>query len=279
MEVFRTKFSGLTRAIALAVMLLQSHCSDANPIGKNSLNPGKKDGKDTVDSNSSNNTPDMTVPMQVDASNDYTGTIDAPQITAAYLVCGKKDSSGKEIGCNVYTAADQRIAAAATTGTWIAKANGGDLTRVTPAPTGIAFEASLPYGSHNPTISVSYSFNDGAYSRVVKTFESNLGSMALINDFTAFGRASDFRIGTTINAAIPTSLATLLSSDSVQRATPTTGFCLGIPACNLSTDSFFSGRGYSEKVTFTIKIEHIGTAQQTCRNIASLYFAILCRPR
>lgn len=276
MEVFRTKFSGLTRVVALAVMLLQSHCSDANPIGKNSLNPGKKDGKDTVDPNSSNNTPDMIVPMQVDANNDYTGTIDAPQITAAYLVCGKKDSSGKEIGCNVYTAADQRIAAAATTGTWIAKANGVDLTRVTPAPAGIAFEASLPYGSDNPTISVSYSFTTGAYPPVVKTFESNLGSMALINDFRAFGRASDFRIGTT---AIPTSLATLLSSDSVQRATPTTGFCFGIPMCNLSPDGFLSGRDYSDKVTFTIKIEHIGTAQQTCKNIASLYFAILCRPR
>ena len=244
-------------------------------MGKNSLNPGKKDGKETVDPNSSNNTPDMTVPMQGDANNDYTGTIDAPQISAAYLVCGKKDSSGKEIGCNVYTAADQRIAAAATTGTWIAKANGFDLTRVNPAPTGIAFEASLPYGSQNPTISVSYSFNDGAYSQVVKTFESNLGSMALIDDFSAFGKASDFRIGLTFNAAIP-SLATLLSSDSVQRATPITGFCFGIPVCNLSPDGFLSGRNYSEKVTFTI--EHIGTAQQTCRNIASLYFAILCRP-
>ena len=170
--------------MALAAILLQSNCSESNPTGQTVTSPGKKDRQEYFEQNAVNNEPDMTAPMPQESSNDYTGTIDPTLISAAYLACGKKDQAGTEIGCNVYTATDQRIAAAASTGSWIAKAGGVSLMRLSPEPVGIAFAALVPpaqrFNRLNPKITVSYSFTTGAYPPVVKTFESNLGSMALI---------------------------------------------------------------------------------------------------
>jgi len=279
--------------MALAAVLLQSNCSESSPIGQTVTSPGKKDRQEYLEQNTANNEPDMTAPMPQESSNDYTGTIDPTLISAAYLACGKKDQAGTEIGCNVYTAADQRIAAAASTGSWIAKAGEVSLMRSSPEPVGIAFAALVPpaqrFNRLNPKITVSYSFTTGAYPPVVKTFESNLGSMALITDFRAFGQAQNFRAGsgnTGANAKLTAgTLSQLLSTIQVQRATAKTTQCakryiMPISECGslIGTGSgFYLRRGESDMDPISFTQSNINSLYQTCESIANLCFAILCR--
>ena len=286
MKVFRSKFAGLTGSLALAAIMLQSNCSESNPIGQTVTSPGKKDRQEYLEQNTANNEPDMTAPMPQESSNDYTGTIDPTLISAAYLACGKKDQAGTEIGCNVYTAEDQRIAAAASAGSWIAKAGGVSLNRSSPEPVGIAFAALVPpaqgFNRVNPKITVSYSFTTGAYPPVVKTFESNLGSMALINDFRAFGKAQNFRA----TGLMAPTLSRLLSTIQVQRATANTARCTSRYFTNTSecssafgTGSAFNLRrlGSASDDTIIFTQSNINSLYQTCESIANLCFAILCR--
>lgn len=288
MKVFRSKFSGLSGSVTLAAMLLQSNCSESNPIGQTVTSPGKKIREESLEQNNANNEPDMTAPMPQDGGNDYSGTIDPTLISAAYLACGKKDLQGTEIGCNVYTAADQRIAEAASTGTWIAKAGGVSLNRSSPAPSGIAFAALVPPAQRlnrlNPKITVSYSFNfnAGAYPAVVKTFESNLGSMAQINDFSAFGKGQNFKAP---GLMAPT-LSQLLSTIQIQRAVADNLRCTSrlftqTSECSsaFGTGSAFNlrrrGGALSDTISFTQS--NINSLYQTCESIANLCYAILCR--
>ena len=292
MKVFRSKFSGLTGPMALAAVLLQSNCSESNPIGQTVTSPGKKDRQEYLEQNTANNEPDMTAPMPQESSNDYTGTIDPTLISAAYLACGKKDQAGTEIGCNVYTATDQRIAAAASTGSWIAKAGGVSLNRSSPGPVGIAFAALVPpaqrFNRLNPKITVSYSFTMGASPPVVKTFESNLGSMALTTDFRAFGQAQNFHTvlpnrGASLTAG---TLSQLLSTIQFQRDTADNVRCTmrlftQTSECSstLGTGRAFNLRrlGPTSPDTLNFNQSNINSRYQTCESIANLCFAILCR--
>lgn len=273
--------------MALAAMMLQSNCSESNPTGQTVTSPGKKDRQEYLEQNAVNNEPDMTAPMPQDSGNDYTGTIDPTLISAAYLACGKKDQAGTEIGCNVYTAEDQRIAAAASAGSWIAKAGGVSLNRSSPEPVGIAFAALVPpaqrFNRVNPKITVSYSFTTGAYPPVVKTFESNLGSMALNTDFRAFGQAQTFRAARLGN---PETLSQLLSTIQVQGATANTARCTNryftkTSECSsaFGTGSAFNLRrlGPTSPDTLNFTQSNINSLYQTCESIANLCFAILCR--
>ena len=272
--------------MALAAMMLQSNCSESNPTGQTVTSPGKKDRQEYLEQNAVNNEPDMTAPMPQESSNDYTGTIDPTLISAAYLACGKKDQAGTEIGCNVYTAEDQRIAAAASAGSWIAKAGGVSLNRSSPEPVGIAFAALVPpaqrFNRVNPKITVSYSFTTGAYPPVVKTFESNLGSMALNTDFRAFGQAQNFRA----RSLMAPTLSQLLSNVQVQGDTATTTQCarryfMPISECGsaLGTGRAFNLRrlGPTSPDTLNFTQSNINSLYQTCESIANLCFAILCR--
>jgi|GEM_PF-2653811 len=278
--------------LALAAVLLQSNCSESNPIGQTVTSPGKKDRQEYLEQNTANNEPDMTAPMPQESSNDYTGTIDPTLISAAYLACGKKDQAGTEIGCNVYTATDQRIAAAASTGSWIAKAGGVSLMRLSPEPVGIAFAALVPpaqrFNRLNPKITVSYSFTMGASPPVVKTFESNLGSMALTTDFRAFGQAQNFKPRNTRTSARleAGTLSQLLSTIQVQGATAETTQCakryfMPISECPsaLDTGRAFNLRRLGPKLDDTIEFEqsNINSLYKTCESIANLCYAILCR--
>jgi len=278
--------------MALAAMMLQSNCSESNPIGQTVTSPGKKDRQEYLEQNAVNNEPDMTAPMPQDSGNDYTGTIDPTLISAAYLACSKKDQAGTEIGCNVYTAADQRIAAAASTGSWIAKAGGVSLNRSSPEPVGIAFAALVPpaqrFNRVNPKITVSYSFTTGAYPPVVKTFASNLGSMALTTDFRAFGQAQNFKPRNTRTSARleAGTLSQLLSTIQVQGATAETTQCakryfMPISECPsaLDTGRAFNLRRLGPKLDDTIEFEqsNINSLYKTCESIANLCYAILCR--
>lgn len=272
--------------MAMAAMLLQSNCSGTNPIGQTVTGPGKKTPQESLEQNNANNEPDMTAPMPQESTNDYTGTIDPTLISAAYLACGKDDQTGTEIGCNVYTAADQRIAAAASTGTWIAKAGGVSLNRSNPTQAGIAFAALVPPAQRslgrNPQISVSYSFTTGAFPPVVKTFESNLGSMALITDFRAFGKAQNFRA----TGLMAPTLSQLLSTVQFQRATANNVRCTSRYFTQTSecSSAFGTGSGFNlrrreaaSNDTLNFTQSNINSLYETCNSIANLCYAILCR--
>ena len=273
--------------MALAAVLLQSNCSESSPIGQTVTSPGKKDRQEYLEQNTANNEPDMTAPMPQESSNEYTGTIDPTLISAAYLACGKKDQAGTEIGCNVYTATDQRIAAAASTGSWIAKAGGVSLNRSSPEPVGIAFAALVPPAQRlirlNPKITVSYSFTMGASPPVVKTFESNLGSMALTTDFRAFGQAQNFKAP---GLEAQQFLSQLLSTIQFQRDTADNGRCTSrlFTPINECTSVISTGRGFNlrrrgpfEGDFIKFESSNINSRYQTCESIANLCFAILCR--
>ena len=272
--------------MAMAAMLLQLNCSGTNPIGQTVTSPGKINPQESLEQNNANNEPDMTAPMPQESTNDYTGTIDPTLISAAYLACGKDDQAGTEIGCNVYTAADQRITAAASTGTWIAKAGGVTLNRSNSEPGGVAFAALVPPSQRlfgrNPQISVSYSFTTGAFPPVVKTFESNLGSMALITDFRAFGQAQTFRA----KGLMAPTLSQLLATVQFQRATANNVRCTSRYFTQTSecSSAFGTGsgfnlrrRGAASNDTLNFTQSNINSLYETCNSIANLCYAILCR--
>ena len=256
-----------------------------NPIGASRAGGDQQESIEQSNANNANREPDMVVPMPEGSSNDYTGTIDPTLISAAYLACGKVDQAGTEIGCNVYTAEDQRIARVDSLGNWIARAGVGTLSRVDPKRAGVAFAATVPANLRmnraNPKISVSYWFQMAPLS-----FESNLGSMALIDDLNAFGQGRDFIASGLLPIPRPPTVSVLLSQIQRQGTTADLVRCASrnFTQTNECSSAFGTGSSFNLRRRGIVGIDtirftqsNINTTYQTCNSIANLCYAILCR--
>ncbi|MEY4631100.1 MAG: hypothetical protein RIQ81_1220 [Pseudomonadota bacterium] len=160
-----------------------------------------------------------------DAENDneYRGTAEPAVIAAAYLACGLDDTT---LGCNLYTSADQRIAAADREGHWEAKIGGRLLTRG-PGRTRVSFIAETGPFVPAELISVTYTGNADA----VKTFTARAATMPSIMDLQIFGSVTGLahRSFSGSRRSVADTISALLSSNSnaggITPDNQITGFC------------------------------------------------------